>query len=149
RKACLPAFCALLLGFGVHGAFTPVQAAEPAADAKARPKDKLRIAACQAKRRSIDWRLRKAGDALAAVEKNLDQLEKIVHKAGEAGCDALELPEDTLGLLDWGGANEAAAKEVLPRAVSLMLDRLGRAAAKHRMYLVVCSDLVEADGKTY
>jgi hypothetical protein len=30
-----------------------------------------------------------------------------------------------------------------------MLDRLGRAAAKHNMYLIVCSDLVEADGKTY
>ena len=59
------------------------------------------------------------------------------------------MPEDTLGLLDWGGMNEAAAKEVLPKAVKRMLDRLGRAAAKHRMYLVVCSDLVEADGKTY
>ena len=120
-------------------------------DAGAKPKAKavMRIAACQAKRRSIDWRLKKPADVLAAVDKNLDELEKIVHKAGDAKCDVLELPEDTLGLLDWGGMNEAAAKEVLPEAVKRMLDRLGRAAAKHHMYLVVCSDLVEADGKTY
>jgi len=109
----------------------------------------MRIAACQAKRRSIDWRLKKPGDVLAAVDKNLDELEKIVHKAGDAKCDALELPEDTLGLLDWSGANDAAAKQVLPEGVNRMLDRLGTAAAKHNMYLVVCSDLVEADGKTY
>jgi predicted amidohydrolase len=109
----------------------------------------MRIAACQAKRRSIDWRLKKPAEALAAVDKNLDELEKIVNKAGDAKCDALELPEDTLGLLDWSGMNEAAAKEVLPKAVKRMLDRLGRAAAKHHLYLVVCSDLVDADGKTY
>jgi hypothetical protein len=30
-----------------------------------------------------------------------------------------------------------------------MLDRLGRAAAKHRMYLVVCSDHLKADGGIY
>jgi hypothetical protein len=29
-----------------------------------------------------------------------------------------------------------------------MLDRLGRAAAEHRMYLVVCSDAIEPDGRT-
>jgi predicted amidohydrolase len=109
----------------------------------------MRIAACQAKRRSIDWRLKKPGEVLAAVDKNLDELEKIVHKAGDARCDALELPEDTLGLLDWSGANDAAAKQVLPEGVKRMLNRLGGAAAKHNMYLVVCSDLVEADGKTY
>src|SRR5262245_19334434 len=151
RKPSLLALCALLLGSGGHEAFSPVQSAEPAAGVRVKAKGNglLRIAACQAKRRSIDWRLRKPADALAAVEKNLDQLEKIVHKAGEASCDALELPEDTLGLLDWGGMNEEAAKEVLPKAVKRMIERLGRAAAKHRMYLVVCSDLVESDGKTY
>ena len=30
-----------------------------------------------------------------------------------------------------------------------MLDRLGRAAASHRMYLVLCSDFIESDGATY
>jgi predicted amidohydrolase len=109
----------------------------------------MRIAACQAKRRSVDWRIKKPAEVLAAVGRNLDELEKVVHRTGEARCDVLELPEDTLGLLDWVGMNEAAAKEVLPQAVKHLLGRLGRAAAKHRMYLVVCSDLVEADGKTY
>jgi predicted amidohydrolase len=45
--------------------------------------------------------------------------------------------------------NEAARREVLPAAVTRMLDRLGRAAAKHRMYLVMCSDHLEADGGIY
>lgn len=109
----------------------------------------VRVAAAQAQRRSIDWRLSKPADVLAAVDRNIDELEKIVHKAGEVKCDALALPEDTLGLLDWYGMNEAAAKDVLPAAVQRMHDRLGRAAAAHRMYLVVCSDLIEADGAVY
>jgi len=45
--------------------------------------------------------------------------------------------------------NEQLAKQVLPEAVNRMLDRLGRAAASHRMYLIVCSDHIEADGATY
>lgn len=57
----------------------------------------IRVAACQAKRRSIDWRLDKPADVLAAVDRNIDELEKIIHKAGEAKCDVLALPEDTLG----------------------------------------------------
>ncbi len=151
KKPRLSFICVLLLWFGGQAALSPVQSAEPDADVTAEPNDKavLRIAACQAKRRTIDWRLKKPADALAAVDKNLDELEKIVHKAGESKCDVLTLPEDTLGLLDWGGMNEAAASEVLTKAVERMLDQLGRAAAKHRMYLVVCSDLVEADGKMY
>jgi len=37
----------------------------------------------------------------------------------------------------------------LPEAVGRMLDRLGRAAAKHHMYLVVCNDTVEQDGTSH
>src|SRR6185436_19461019 len=73
----------------------------------------------------------------------------IVDRAGEAKCDALVLPEDTCGLLNWVGANEAQLKEVLPVAVKRMIERLGGAAARHHMYLVVCSDLTESDGETY
>src|SRR5262249_35564011 len=57
--------------------------------------------------------------------------------------------EDTLGLLKWELANRAALKEVLSQAVSRMLDRLGRAAAKHRLYLVACNDTIEPDGTTH
>src|SRR5204862_372260 len=45
--------------------------------------------------------------------------------------------------------NETLAKELLPKAVNRMLDRLGSAAARHRTYLVVCSDFTESDGATY
>jgi len=108
----------------------------------------VRIAAAQAARRVIDFRLKPA-EALVAVEKNLEALERIIDRAGEAKCDVLVLPEDTPGLLNWGGANEALAKEVFPRAVRRMIERLGSAAARHKMYLVVCSDFIESDGGIY
>ena len=105
----------------------------------------VRAAAAQAARRVVDFRLQ-ADAALAAVEANLGELERIVDRAGAAHCDVLVLPEDTPGLLNWVGANERFAKELLPRAAERMIERLGSAAARHRMYLVVCSDLTEADG---
>jgi predicted amidohydrolase len=109
----------------------------------------VRVAAVQAKRRLIDWKLSRPRDVLAAVDKNLAELEELVAKAGKLQCDVVAFPEDTLGLLNWYGMNEGTAGEVLPVAVSRMLERLGRAAATHRMYLVVCSDHIEADGATY
>lgn len=119
-------------------------------DAPAEPKAKglMRVAAAQPKNRTIDFRLKPA-EVLAGVDQSLDELEKLVHKAGEAGCDAVALPEDTLGLLKWEAANPKGLKEVLPEAVKRMLDRLGKAAARHRMYLVVCNDTVEADGSSH
>jgi predicted amidohydrolase len=107
-----------------------------------------RVAAAQADGRVIDYRL-PPDEALAAVERNLTELARIVDRAGEAKCDVLVLPEDTPGLLNWVGANEAAAKELLPKAVHRMIERLGAAAAKHRMHLVVCSDFTETDGGIY
>jgi predicted amidohydrolase len=109
----------------------------------------VRVAAVQTERRLIDWRIKDPAAVLAAVDKNLSELEDIVHRAGEQKCDVLAFPEDTLGLLNWYGVNEDAAQEVLPVAVSRMLARLGRAAASHDMYLVVCSDFIESDGATY
>ena len=108
----------------------------------------VRIAAAQAARRVVDFRL-KPDEALVAVEKNLAELELVVDRAGAAKCDALVLPEDTPGLLNWVGANEALAKEVLPQAVKRTIERLGSTAARHKMYLVVCSDFTESDGGIY
>jgi predicted amidohydrolase len=105
----------------------------------------VRVGAAQPRSRLINWRLKPA-EALVQVDKSLGELEQIVHRAGDAGCDALALPEDTLGLLHWEMGNNAAMKEVLPKAVGQMLDRLGRAAASHRMYLVCSSDLTDRDG---
>ena len=119
-------------------------AAEPGAPST----NTVRIAAAQAARRVIDFRL-KPNAALEALEKHYAELERIIQRAGEAKCDALVLPEDTPGLLNWVGPNATLAKEVLPKAVKRMLERLGRAAARHKMYLVVCSDFTESDGATY
>jgi len=121
---------------------------DPAYKAVPTPTNTVRVAAAQAARRVIDFHLKPA-EALAAVEKNLSELEKIVARAGEAKCDALVLPEDTPGVLNWLGANESLAKEVLPKAVKSMIERLGSAAARHKMYLVVCSDFIENDGLLY
>src|SRR5262245_22818249 len=132
-------FCVLILGVG---SLPPVRAGEDAPT----PKDKLvRVGTAQPRNRTIDFRLKPA-DALTQVDKSLDELEKIVHKAGAAGCAALALPEDTLGLLKWESANPTRLKEVLPEAVTRMLDRLGKAAKKHRMYLVCCNDAIDPDG---
>lgn len=108
----------------------------------------IRVAAAQAQGRVIDFRLM-PDEALAAVERNFTELERIIDRAGTNKCDVLVLPEDTPGLLNWVGANETAAKELLPQAVDRMIKRLGAAAARHNMYLVVCSDFTESDGGIY
>ncbi len=108
-----------------------------------------RVAAAQAARRVIDFRLTNSAEIFAALEKNFDALEAIVHKAGAQKCDVLVLPEDTPGLLNWVGVNESLAKVVLPKAVTRMIERLGAAAAQYRMYLVVCSDHIESNGSMY
>lgn len=123
-------------------------AAAFAADPVAAATKTVRVAAAQAAGRVIDFRL-KPEEALAGVDHNLAELERIVDRAGEAKCDALALPEDTPGLLNWLGANETLAKEVLPEAAKRMIARLGIVAARHKMYLVVCSDFIESDGATY
>jgi predicted amidohydrolase len=109
-------------------------------------KGSVRVGAVQARARIIDYKLKDPADVLKQVDNSLGELEQIIHKAGAAKCDALAFPEDTLGLLHWEGVNQEAAKKVLPDAVQRMLDRLGRAAATHRMYLVVCSDLTDSEG---
>lgn len=122
---------------------TAVAAAEPQPSTNT-----VRIAAVQAARRVVDFHA-SPQQVLAAVDRNLTELERIIDRAGQEKCDALVLPEDTPGLLNWVGANEAEAKAILPKTVERMIDRLGRAAARHRMYLVVCSDFTESDGLIY
>lgn len=143
-KPCVSALCALFLWVGQS---TPALAGD---DAPPAPKGKsvMRVAAAQPRNRTIDYRL-KPQEVLAQVDKSLSELEGLVRKAGEAGCGAVALPEDTLGLLKWEVAHPAALRDVLPVAVERMLDRLGNAAAKRRMYLVCCSDTVEPDGTSH
>src|SRR5262249_44113233 len=106
----------------------------------------MRVGAAQPRSRLIDWRTRNSADVLAGVDRSLEDLEALVHKAGVAGCDVLALPEDTLGLGHWEAANRQTLDDVLPEAIRRMLDRLGRAAAAHRMYLVCCNDTIGSDG---
>ena len=105
----------------------------------------VRVCAAESARSSIDWHLQPS-EVLAAVDRSLNELEQLVHRAGASGCDALALPEDTLGVLHWEMGNKASMNEVLPSAVARMLERLGRAAAAHRMYLICSSDVSEHDG---
>jgi len=111
----------------------------------ATPGKTIRVGSTQPKSRLIDWRLKDPAQVLTRVEASLTELEGLVHRAGDAGCDVVVLPEDTLGLGTWEEANPALLGDVLPRADALMLERLGRAAASHHMYLVCCSDTF--DGK--
>lgn len=123
-------------------AFAGLCAAQPqAADL---PPKQRRICAAQPQARIIDWRL-SAPRALAEADRALDQLERMVARAGQNGCDIFALPEDTLGLLHWELGNPEATPEVLRRGVDRMLERLGRAAAAHRMYLVCSSDTADPD----
>jgi predicted amidohydrolase len=110
-------------------------------------KPSVRIGSTQPKSRLIDMTLAPA-QALEAVDRSLGELEELVRRAGEANCDLVVLPEDTLGLGRWEAANPGKLAQVLPEAVRRMLDRLGRAAAAHRMYLVCCNDTLE-DGAEY
>src|SRR5438093_10236491 len=85
--------CSLLLGLCLLGS-SP--SAPPSSDGKgtlAAPKEKsaMRVAAAQPKNRTIDFKLKPA-EVLAQVDQALGELEKIVHKTGELGCDALALP---------------------------------------------------------
>jgi predicted amidohydrolase len=108
----------------------------------------VRVAAAQARNRTIDWKIEDAAEVLSRVDGTLVELTQIIDKAADAGCDALAFPEDTLGLLKWEAAHPDRLAEVLPAAVARMLERLGGAAAKHHMYLAVCSDVHGPDGLT-
>ncbi len=105
----------------------------------------VRVCAAQPPTTLVDYRLGPA-EALTEAYKWLGELETMVHRAGNAGCDVLAFPEDSLGLLHWEAGNTAAMKEVLREAVPAMLRRLGQAAASHRMYLVCSSDMIDEDG---
>jgi predicted amidohydrolase len=99
-----------------------------------------RIGSIQPARRLIDFHINDAAQVLEEVEENLDALVALVHRAGQMGCDAVALPEDTLGLGHWSGMHADLRQAVLTQASARMLERLGQAAARHQMYLVCCND---------
>jgi len=139
----------ILLGLLLSSGMVNANDEEKTELAERPPAGLVRVTAIQADGHTIDWRIDNAADVLNEVAANLDALERLIHQAGERNCDLVVLPEDTPGLLAWLGPHHDLAKEVLPQAVAEMLDRLGRAAAEHNMYLLVCSDHIESDGGLY
>jgi predicted amidohydrolase len=137
-KVCV--FTLLLLAVGI--ASCAAQAGPSLHNAK---KHLVRVCTAQPSTKDLDWHLTPA-KALAKVDETLGDLEQLVQRAGQDGCDVLALPEDTMGLLDWESGNMAELRQVLPVAVHRMLDRLGKAAASHRMYLICASDTVKPEG---
>ncbi len=109
------------------------------------PKQLVRVGTAQPKRRLIDYHLTVPSEVLGEVNRSLEKLVRIAHNAGARGCDVLAFPEDTLGLGTWEAGNPAATRDVLPEAVSRMLDRLGRVAAKYNMYVVCCNDTIDEE----
>lgn len=109
----------------------------------------VRIAAAQPRARLIDWHLKDVDEVLKRVDQSLGELSGLIDRAAAEHCDAVALPEDTLGLGTWEAGNEVLAREVLPRAVKAMLAKLGAAGKQHGIYVVCCNDFVEADGHTY
>jgi predicted amidohydrolase len=107
----------------------------------------IRVAAIQPKSRVIDPALRDPSEILRRLEAALEELAGLVAKAAEAGCGAAALPEDTCGLGRLEAADPELARRVLPKAVDLMLARLGRAARENNLYVVCCNDTIEADGR--
>lgn len=83
------------------------------------------------------------------MDQSLGELEGLLDRAAARHCDIIALPEDTLGLGHWQAGQEALSREVLPQAVSCLLTRFGTAAAKHRMYVVCCSNNAEPNGAIY
>src|SRR5688500_7081690 len=104
----------------------------------------VRIAAAQPKSRLIDWYIKDSQQVLAKIDQSLSELEVIIDKAAAEKCDVVALPEDTLGTGSWEAGNQALVKEMVPKAVKLMLTRLGAAAAKHKIYLICCNNHIES-----
>jgi predicted amidohydrolase len=108
----------------------------------------VRVAAIQAKQRTISYKAGPAEEALKRVQANLDELTALAERAGERGCHVIAFPEDTLGTLEWEAGHEEEMAELLRPAEQEMLARFGAVAAKHRMYLICCNDCV-AEGRVY
>src|SRR5688500_3284877 len=97
---------------------TGCAASEAALPMSPAPGRTVRVGAVQPKSRLIDWRIADPAGVLARVDANLGELEALVRKAGEAKCDVVAVPEDTLGLGRWEQAHPGKLGDVLPGAVS-------------------------------
>ena len=127
----------LLAGCAAAGETAPAPAARGT---------RLKVAAIQPKARLVPAGLG-VEEALDRVGRSLEELCGLVDRAVAEGARAVALPEDTLGLGLWEAAHPERAAGLLPRACALMLERLGRSAARHGIYVVCCNDDAGPDGR--
>src|SRR5256885_966664 len=118
------------------------QSAQPApasGNGSAKP---VRVCAAESARSSIDWHLQPS-EVLAALDRSLNELEQLGHRAGASGCDALGLAEDTLGVLRLAlGGADIIFVPTMGGAVTTGDEEMNRAAFRTRavdnfVYLVV------------
>lgn len=107
-----------------------------------------RVAAVQAKRRLISYKIATPEEALRKVQENLDALIPLAEKAAGMGCDIVAFPEDTLGTIAWEAGHPDELAAFLRRSEQAMLSRFGEVAAKHGMYIICGSDTTE-EGRVY
>jgi len=104
----------------------------------------VKVAAVQAKRRTISYKVLTAEEALKQVHENIDQLTAQAEQAAGMGCDIVAFPEDTLGTIQWEAGHWADVAALLVPAEKALLKRMGQVAAEHKMNIIVCNDF--ADG---
>ncbi|MHC4396318.1 MAG: carbon-nitrogen hydrolase family protein [Planctomycetota bacterium] len=110
------------------------------------PKSKtIKVAAIQAKNRTISYKVSTPQQALRKVQSNLDELVELADKAGRMGCKIIAFPEDTLGTFEWEAGHWKNVGELLVPAEKAMLSRLGQMAAKYKMYIICCNDCAQGD----
>ena len=105
----------------------------------------VRVAAIQAKRRTISYKVATVEEALNQVRANLDELTLLAEQAAAMGCQIVAFPEDTLGTIEWEAGHQDEDAGLLCPAEQEMLIRFGQIAAEHGMYVICCNDCVEGD----
>jgi len=105
----------------------------------------VKVAAIQAKRRLISYKVPTVSSALVQVRASLDKLAPLAEQAATLGCDIIAFPEDTLGVIEWEAGHQGEIAEFLGPAEQEMLERFGQVAAKHGMYIICGSDTIEGD----
>gem|GEM_PF-577768 len=108
----------------------------------------VKVAAVQAKRRLVSYKVATPEEALRKVHENLDVLIPLAEQAAGMGCDIVAFPEDTLGTIEWEAGHPDEVAALLSGAEAAMLSRFGEVAAKHRMYIICGSDTLE-EGRVY
>jgi predicted amidohydrolase len=101
----------------------------------------IRIAAAQTANRTIPFRVGGPAEALVKVQRNLDALIALAHRAADDGCNIVAFPEDCLGTLEWEAGHWNQVHELLQPAGELLHERFADVARARGMAIVYCNDL--------